>query len=198
MGARSIAPTETEAMKVHQLMNGPGRTCGPRDSLQRAAQLLWEHDCGMLPVVDDTGRVRGVITDRDICMGAYTRGECLSDLTVAKSMSPTVVTCRPDDDVAVAAQRMAENAVRRLPVVDDKGRVQGVLSLNDLARAGAKDKDAAQAAGRVLEMVSRPRPAAAPARPGAVRQDAGTRATPPPPATTRGAALLASKIDSEC
>jgi CBS domain-containing protein len=159
---------------------------------------MWEHDCGVLPVVDDKDRVRGVITDRDICMSAYTRGHRLSDLRVANSMSPTVVSCQPDDDVAVAAQRMAEHAVRRLPVVDDKGRIQGIVSLNDLARAGARDRDVAKAASSVLELVCRPRPAAERARPAAVRQDTATCAVPQPPATTRSSVLLASKIDNEC
>ena len=169
-------------MKVHQLMTGPASTCTSRDSLERAAQLLWENDCGLLPVVDDAGRVTAVITDRDICMGAYTRGKRLAEMKVADSMSRNVVTCRRDDDVAVAVQRMVEHAVRRLPVVDEKNRIQGVLSLGDLARAGARDKDVSRAAVRVLTAVTQPRPA----RKAPVRQK------------DRGEVLLASEVEREC
>jgi CBS domain-containing protein len=182
-------------MKVHQLMNGCVLTCGPQDSLERAAQLLWEHDCGVLPVVDDKDCVRGVITDRDICMGAYTRGQRLSDLTVSDSMSPTVVSCHLDEDVTVVARRMAEHRVRRLLVVDDKGRIQGIVSLNDLARAGARNKDVARAASRVLETVSRPR---RPAEARAPTQDAAPRTARRPSTTARATVLLASKTDEEC
>jgi len=195
MWSQSLVLTEIEAMKVYELMNGCVITCGPLDSLERAAQLLWEHDCGVLPVIDDEDRVVGVITDRDICMGAYTRGQCLSDLTVADSMSPTVVGCRLEDDVALVAQRMAEHGVRRLPVVDHKGRIQGIVSLNDLARAGARDRDVARATSRVLEMVSRPR---GPAEARAPAQDAGSRTAPRSSKSSRAAVLLASKTDEEC
>jgi CBS domain-containing protein len=181
-------------MKVQQLMTTPAHTCGPLDSLERAAQLLWEHDCGVLPVVDAEGRVDAVITDRDICMGAYTRGKRLADMKVADSMTRKVVSCRPDDDVGEVAQRMATHAVRRLPVVDGDGRIRGILSLNDLARTGTRDKDTARAAERVLAAVSQSRPAAARAAQTATR-------APDSPAErqqARAATLLSTNVDREC
>lgn len=144
-------------MKIREVMSSPAHTCQPQDSLERAARLLWDHDCGVLPVVDRHGRVSAAITDRDICMGALTRGERLADLRVADSMSGDVVTCRADEEVAVAAQRMAERQVHRLPVVDKEGRACGVVSLNDLAIAGQRDACVGTEAVRLLAAVCRHR-----------------------------------------
>jgi CBS domain-containing protein len=126
-------------MKVRELMTSPAYTCRATDSLAAAAKQLWEHDCGFLPVVDGEDRVGAVITDRDICMGTYTRGRPLAELRVADSMSRRLVTCTPDDDVASAVRLMVQHQLHRLPVVDAKGNACGVLSLNDLALAGAQE-----------------------------------------------------------
>jgi CBS-domain-containing membrane protein len=126
-------------MKVRELMSSPAYTCCPQDTLEHAARQLWDHDCGMLPVLDRDGRVLAAITDRDICMGALSRGRRLADLRVADSMSSDVATCTANEDVAVVARRMAERQVHRLPVVDDKGVLCGIVTLNDLALAGERD-----------------------------------------------------------
>ena len=137
-------------MKVRELMNSPAYLCRPQDSLALAAKLMWDHDCGMLPVVDGQGRVGAAITDRDICMGALTRGRVLAELRVADSMSTDVITCRGDDDVGIAAQRMAEHRLHRLPVVDEHGKPVGVISLNDLALASEQQNAVAKDAMKVL------------------------------------------------
>lgn len=126
-------------MRVRDLMSSPVQTCSPHDTLEHAARLLWEHDCGVLPVVDHNRRVGATITDRDICMGAYTKGGRLNELKVRDSMSKGLVSCRADDDLPTAARAMRQQRVRRLPVLDDAGRLVGLLSLNDLARAAAHD-----------------------------------------------------------
>lgn len=144
-------------MKVRELMTSPAHACQPQDTLARAAQLMWDHDFGILPVVDREGRIGGTITDRDIAMAALMRGRRLDELRCADSMSKGLFTCGPDDDVAVAAGRMVEHQVHRLPVVDAKGKLAGLLSLNDLAVAGASDARVAREAARVLAGVSRRR-----------------------------------------
>ena len=144
-------------MKVRELMSSPACSCRPTDSLARAAQLLWDHDCGMLPVVDQSGRVTSAITDRDICMAALSRGRTLADLRVMDSMSRKVVTCKPDDELPDAVHRMMESQVRRLPVVDADGKPRGVLSLNDLALAGESDLGMARESQRVLVAACRRR-----------------------------------------
>lgn len=150
-------------MNVKDIMSMSVQTCVPQDSLAAAARLLWEHDCGCLPVVDGDKRPKAMITDRDICMAAYTRGQPLAALRVADSMSTSVATCRQEDDLGTAARRMAKQQVRRLPVVDADGRLVGLLSLNDLVGASGESSaariadPAAAEALRVLVAVCRRR-----------------------------------------
>lgn len=150
-------------MKIRELMCSVVHSCGPQDSLATAARPMWEHDCGMLPVVQADGRVVAAITDRDICMAGWTRGRALADLRVADAMSRDVVTCSPDDDVSTAAAKMAQRQVHRLPVVDAAGKLLGILSLNDLAIASANDPRLAKDALTALRGACRPR-ASVPAR----------------------------------
>lgn len=125
-------------MKVQDVMSMSASTCFPNEPLHSVAKKLWDHDCGCLPVVDDDARVVAMITDRDVCMAAFTTGRPLAELRVAGSMSKVLVTCHPHEDLVVATSRMAKNFVRRLPVVDAEGRLVGVLSVNDLVTAIAE------------------------------------------------------------
>ena len=121
-------------MKVEECMTTTVFACRSETTLEQAARLMWEHDCGVLPVIDDQDRVVALLTDRDVCMGAYTQGKKLADVPVASSMSTTVVSCHPDDVIEQAIHAMADQRVRRLPVVDASGKLQGMLSLNDVFR----------------------------------------------------------------
>ena len=121
-------------MRVEQLMNQPVLTCRRTDSLNRAAQLMWDNDCGVLPVVDDRGLLAGIITDRDICMASYTQGRSLLKLVVEGAMAKKVFACHAKDGVETVEALMSEKKVRRLPVVDEAGHPVGVISLSDVAR----------------------------------------------------------------
>ena len=129
-------------MKVEQVMSRNVKTCLPNDTLNRVAQLMWENDCGCVPVVDDDGRAVGIITDRDVCMAAYTQGGQLSRLCVGSAMAHEVRSCRPTDTVAEAESIMRAAQVRRLPVVDAERHIVGLLSLNDIAREVARERGA--------------------------------------------------------
>jgi CBS-domain-containing membrane protein len=109
-------------------------TCRSETTLEQAARLMWEHECGVLPVIDDQDRVVALVTDRDVCMGAYTQGRALAEVPVANSMSRTVVSCHPEDAIEQALRAMAGQRVRRLPVVDGSGKLLGMLSLGDVSR----------------------------------------------------------------
>lgn len=130
-------------MQVKQVMSHPVVTCHVEDPINRAAQLMWEHDCGAVPVVDDLERVVAMLTDRDICMAAYTQGRLLADIKVRSAMSKTVIACSEDDPLTKAEQLMQQHQIRRLPVLDALGRPIGMLSLNDLARVATKQHPAA-------------------------------------------------------
>jgi CBS domain-containing protein len=124
--------------------------------LESAARTLWEHKCGILPVVDQQGRIRATITDRDICMGAYTKGARLAELRVANSMSKRLITCKLDDTIDAATRLMVDHRVRRLPVVDDGGKVCGVFSLDDLACHAPRDAAVGREALKVLTATCQP------------------------------------------
>jgi CBS domain-containing protein len=132
-------------MRIEQIMSQPAITCRQDETLGTAAGLMWDHDCGVVPVVDDGGAVVGMLTDRDISMAAYTQGKPLHAIPVSAAMAKRVFSCHPDETVEAAERLMAEKQVRRVPVVDADGRPVGLLSLNDLARHGASARgDAAQ------------------------------------------------------
>lgn len=128
-------------MKISELMTRTVQVCRPTDTLERAAGLMWDHDIGVLPVVDVHGRVIGMITDRDVCMAAYTRGGALRDIPVEVAMAHNVVVCGADDTDTAVAEVMAKHKIRRVPVVDEAHRPVGMLSLNDLARTMARGRD---------------------------------------------------------
>jgi len=109
--------------------------CSPEQPLSAAVQLMWEHDCGVVPVLSASGELAGLITDRDACMAAYTKGLPLSAIVVRDVMARHVHTCRPDDSIEHAATSMADAQVRRLPVVDADHRLVGIVSLADIARS---------------------------------------------------------------
>jgi CBS domain-containing protein len=121
-------------MNLDQLMTRSPRVCSIHDSLERAAQVMWEADCGAVPVVDDGGKAVGMITDRDICMAAYTQGRPLWQLPVGLAASRTVFCARERDSIEAVEATMRAHRIRRVPVVDDGGRPVGIVSLNDLAR----------------------------------------------------------------
>lgn len=120
-------------MDIKRLMKHQIRTCRPQDSLNEAAQIMWEEACGSVPVVDEDSRPVGFLTDRDICMAAYTQGRPLSELKVETAMARRVVFCGKEDDLRHATQVMRDNCLRRLPVIDSRGVLVGLLSLDDIA-----------------------------------------------------------------
>jgi CBS domain-containing protein len=128
-------------MRVEQIMTKQVSSCSPDTSLAEAAQLMWDHDCGCLPVCTgmDASRVTGVITDRDICMAALFKGRPLYELRVADAMSRQLQACRPGDSLVDAENTMRKARIRRLPVIDAQGSLLGMISLADLAREAARE-----------------------------------------------------------
>jgi CBS domain-containing protein len=126
-------------MQVTHLMTRQIQCSAPQDSLERAAHLMWDHDCGCLPVCAGSGhgqrRIVGVITDRDICMCALFQHKALFDLSVGDAMTKQVLSCKPSDTVEHVEKLMRDGRVRRLPVLDAEGMLLGMISLADLARA---------------------------------------------------------------
>ena len=110
--------------------------CGPETNIGAAVELLWSHNCGMLPVVGPEPRLIGIVTDRDICIAMGTRNRLPGEITVGEIATQPVFTCKPDDEIHEALGTMAEKQVRRLPVVNDEGVPQGILSMDDIITHG--------------------------------------------------------------
>ena len=119
-------------MKVQDIMTRDVQCCGPDTNLAVAAKMMWDSDCGVLPVLNVEGKVLGVITDRDICMAVATRNKPASEISVWETVSGKACTCRETDAIHTALDIMKREKVRRLPVVDEDGVLQGMLSMNDL------------------------------------------------------------------
>ena len=128
-------------MQVQDVMSSPVLCCSTDATLDVAARLMWEGDCGAIPVVDSAGRLAGIVTDRDICMACYTQGKAPRDIAVRSVMAEEVVTCRPNDSLETVERSLGQHQIRRAPVVDDTSRPVGVVSLNNLARHAATVND---------------------------------------------------------
>ncbi len=139
-------------------MSKEPKSCRPSETLEQAVKLMWDHDIGSLPVVDDRSRVIGMITDRDVCMAAYLRALPLREISVADVMAREVVTCRAKDADVAVARVMAAHQIHRIPVVDEDMRAIGIVSLNDLALAMARGQTVppAEVAG-TLAAIGEPR-----------------------------------------
>jgi CBS domain-containing protein len=120
-------------MNVKEVMTKDVRICGINDNLATAARIMWVNDCGILPIVHSGGAAVGVLTDRDICMAAASKDRRPSDVSVAEVMMRQLYSCPPEADIREALQIMREKRVRRLPVIDEKGILRGILSLDDVA-----------------------------------------------------------------
>lgn len=153
------APQKSAQIRVGAVMTDDVQVCSPEDALYRPAQIMWEGDCGSVPVVDASGRLSGIITDRDICMAAYTKGLPLNSIRVADVMSRHVHACAPDDTLERAISMMAEAEVRRLLVVADDGKLRGIVSLADVAHGAALlgHHEAEAIVFRLLGALSKPR-----------------------------------------
>lgn len=141
-------------MRVEQLMSKQVYWCRPEDTLDRAAQLMWDHDCGALPVCTGNGetRVSGMITDRDICMSALFQGRPLHEIRVSEAMTRESRVCRPEDAAADAERTMRSAQVRRLPVVSASGDLVGIISLADIAREAAREAQSQQSRPEITEI----------------------------------------------
>jgi len=143
-------------MKVEQLMTRDVKVCTEADTLNRAAELMWDCDCGCIPVIgaNGDGGMVGVLTDRDIAMAAYTQGKQLWAIPVGAAMAHKVVFCHAGDGISQAEALMRDNQVRRLPVLDQNEHLVGILSLNDVAREAQREAAGGKRAEVTTEGVS--------------------------------------------
>jgi CBS domain-containing protein len=119
-------------MKVKDVMVATVATCRADTNLGAAVELMWNRNCGFLPIVNEQGNVTGVITDRDVCIALGTRNRLAGEVTAGEVSTGRLCTCKPEDDVRIALDTMAREHVRRLPVLTANGQPAGILSMDDL------------------------------------------------------------------
>lgn len=129
-------------MQVKQIMTTEVSTVAPNDTITKAASLMGQLDVGAVPVVDNN-RVVGIVTDRDIILRGVAKGEG-ANLKISEVMTPDIKYATPDMDVHTVADIMAENQVRRLPVVDNDMLV-GIVAIGDLAVENIFENEAGEA-----------------------------------------------------
>lgn len=140
-------------MQVKDIMTPDPACCTPDTTLQRVAELMVEHDCGEIPVVENAASMKpvGVITDRDITCRAVAKGLNPLTLTASDCMTTPAVTVTPDTPLEDCCRVLEENQIRRVPVVDEGGACCGIVALADIARHAEK-----RDAGEVVREVSEP------------------------------------------
>jgi CBS domain-containing protein len=119
-------------MKVKDAMMRTAASCSRETNLGAAVEILWDRNCGILPIVDAEKKVVGVVTDRDICVALGTRNRLAGDVTVGEVTSGRLFACAPEEDIRLALATMAQAKVRRLPVVTADGKLEGILSMDDV------------------------------------------------------------------
>ena len=141
-------------MKIGDIMQRNVSVCRQDDDLNTAAKVMWDNDCGCLPVItaNGNGAVVGMLSDRDICMAAYTQGKPLIEMPVTVAMAHSVLSCKASDDLVLAEAMMREARIHRIPVVGDNGAVVGIISLSDIARNSLSIGDGKVALGTQAEV----------------------------------------------
>jgi CBS domain-containing protein len=107
-------------------------SCSVNTNLGAAIEMLWNRNCGFLPVVDEQEKVVGVVTDRDLCIAMGTRNRLPGEMAVGEVIAPKLFYCKPEDDIHAALKIMGNKKVRRLPVVDSDRKLKGILAMDDI------------------------------------------------------------------
>jgi len=121
-------------MRIRHVMTKDPSCCVPDDNAVKAASIMRQEKAGIVPVIDNeqSRRVVGVVTDRDLCMNVIAESRDPNGVAVKQCMTTSVVTCSPNDSIDRAMQLMKENQIRRIPVTDESGALQGIVAIGDL------------------------------------------------------------------
>jgi len=145
-------------MKVFEVMTIDVGFCHADDNLTKAVQIMWEKDCGVVPVVTNEKRLVGVITDRDIAVAAATQNRCPSSIKAGEMYFRPPKTCAMDDDLKDALKRMRKYKIRRLCVTNRDNELLGMLSLSDVLLKAGEKKSLRRLIFSTLEAIAKPAP----------------------------------------
>jgi CBS domain-containing protein len=141
-------------MRVEELMSN-ARCCKEGDSVRDCARLMKQENIGFVPICNEAGEPVGALTDRDLAIRVLAEGRS-ADEKVAAFATDRVIACRVGDDVRDAERLMREHRMSRVMVCDEEGRVQGVISLADVADAASDEE-----LGETVQQVKSDQPPAA-------------------------------------
>ena len=145
-------------MKVFEVMTIDIGFCHPEDNLTKAAQIMWEKDCGIVPVVTAEKHIVGVITDRDICIATATRNRRTSGIKAGEMNFRPVKICAAEDDVKDALRRMRKYKIKRLFVANQDKELVGVISLSDILLKAGEKKSVRKLIFSTLSAIAKPAP----------------------------------------
>ena len=114
--------------------------CNPGDNLAKAAEIMWQKDCGVVPLIDEEKKVVAMITDRDICIAAGTQNRKIADISVNEMIRGEIFDCAADDDIETALKTMKKHQLKRLPVTGNYSELVGILSITDVLSSRRKNK----------------------------------------------------------
>ncbi len=145
-------------MKVSKIMTKTVGFCQAEDDLSKAVEIMWQNDCGVVPIVDKESKVVGIISDRDAAIAAFLKKSVLAKISISDHISEKVVTCSEKDNVKKVLKKMKKHQINRLPVVDKKEKLAGIISITDILLAAGKDKSLKKKILKTLEAIGKPRP----------------------------------------
>jgi CBS domain-containing protein len=127
-------------MKVQDVMTSEVKFCRPETNLAETAGMMLDYDCGAMPVVNNENKVIGIITDRDIAIAVATKSRLASEIPASEVISGKVYSATMDEDIHAALKTMRHEKIRRLPIVNGDGMLQGILSINDIVLRAEEEK----------------------------------------------------------
>jgi CBS domain-containing protein len=119
-------------MNVQAIMTSSPYFATRDATVSDVAKIMADHEIGVVPIVDAARRVLGILTDRDLCKAIATMYRSASEIPALGLASKPVISCGPDEELASALKTMRNHHIRRLPVVDEAGTLQGILSIDDV------------------------------------------------------------------
>ncbi len=142
-------------MKVKKIMTKDVGTCHASESLAKAVSIMWQRDCGIVPVVSDSNSVMGMITDRDVAIAITSRNRPANEVLIDEVIKGQTISCAPDDSVQRVLKKMRKHKIKRLPVVKKTGELVGMVSIADVLNA-KRNKAIQRQLIKTLESISKP------------------------------------------
>lgn len=144
-------------MKVNDVMTKSVGFCREDDNLGKAVAVMWQKDCGMIPILNDKDRVVGVVTDRDVSVAATTRNVIPSNIPVKDLIIGKTITCSKKDSIKKILKKMRKHQIKRIPIVKKNGKLDGVVSINDLLQM-KKSKKFQKQIFKTMKAIGKPSP----------------------------------------